>query len=199
MTTATGRRRGRPASHDITDRRAAILAAARARFARDGFVGTSMRAIARDAGVDPALINHYFGDKAGLLVATMELPFNPIETITGVLAGGRDGLAERIITTFLTTWDQHPEVFATLVRTAFGSPQGHAPVLELARNVIIDLLRSQLTGPNKDLRATLIAAHIIGLGTMRYVARLEPVASAPVAALVNQYAPSMQKLISEPH
>lgn len=157
-----------------------------------------MRAIARDAGVDPALINHYFGDKAGLLVATMELPFNPIEKITGVLAAGPDGLAERILTTFLTTWDQHPDVFATLVRTAFGSPHGHAPVLELARNVIIDLLQSQLTGPDKDLRATLVAAHIIGLGTMRYVARLEPAASASVADIVSQYAPSMQQLITPP-
>jgi len=157
-----------------------------------------MRAIAVDAGVDPALINHYFGDKAGLLVATMELPFNPIEKIAGALAGGADGLAERIITTFLTTWDQHPDVFATLVRTAFGSPQGHPPVIELARNVIIELLQGQLTGRDKELRASLAAAHIIGLGTTRYVARLEPVASASIASLVDLYAPPMQKLITAP-
>lgn len=155
-----------------------------------------MRAIAKEADVDPALINHYFGDKASLLVATMELPFNPIEKITGVLAGGSDGLADRLLTTFLTTWDQHPDVLATLVRTAFGSPHGHPPMLELARNVIIELLQSQLNGPDKDLRAALVAAHIIGLGTMRYVARLEPVASASVASIVSQYAASMQELIT---
>lgn len=155
-----------------------------------------MRAIAKDAGVDSALINHYFGDKAGLLVATMELPFNPIEKITGALVGEPDKLAEQVLTTFLTTWDQHPDVFATLVRTAFGSPHGHTPMLELARNVVIELVQSRLTGRNRDLRATLIAAHIIGLGTMRYVARLEPVASASVATVVDQYAPSMQQLIS---
>lgn len=193
--TAAPRRRGRPASHDATDRRAAILAAARARFASQGFTGTSMRAVAKDAGVDAALITHYFGDKTGLLVATMELPFDPVEKITGALSAGPDGLAERILTTFLTAWDEHPDIFATLVRTGLGGAHAHPPVLELARNVVIELLKSQLSGRDRDLRATLIAAHIIGLGTMRYVVKLEPVASAPAASVVKQYAPAMQRLI----
>jgi AcrR family transcriptional regulator len=180
---------------DATDRRAAILDAARSRFARQGFSAASMRAIAKDAGVDAALITHYFGDKSGLLVATMELPFNPIEKIGGALAGGPDGLAERLLRTFLGAWDDHPDLFAALVRTAFGDRQSHPPVLELARNVVIKLVRGQLTGRDADLRASLLASQIIGLGTMRYVAKLEPVASAPAATVVRLYAPAMQQLI----
>ncbi|MDQ1729856.1 MAG: hypothetical protein QOK10_15, partial [Pseudonocardiales bacterium] len=69
-----------------------------------------MRSIAADAGVDPGLIRHYFGDKAGLLVATMQLPINPQEILRRVFAAGPDGLGTRIIRTFLTQWDPHRDV-----------------------------------------------------------------------------------------
>ena len=186
---------GRPASGDTADRRSAILDVARSQFAAKGFTGASMRAIAREAGVDVSLISHYFGDKSRLLVATMELPVDPVERISSVIADGPDGMAERLLRTFLEAWDPHREVFSALVRTALGSDNGHAPMLEVARNVLVASLLDVLDGDDRDLRASLVASQLIGMATLRYVARLEPLASDPAMKVVQNYAPPMQLLI----
>lgn len=192
----TTRSRGRPAGGTTGDTRAAILAAARSQFAARGLNGASLRSIAREAGVDASLISHYFGDKSQLLVATMQLPVNPVEKIAGVVAGGPDGMAERLLRTFLSAWDPHREVFSTLVRTTLGGGDTEAPMLQLARSVLIGKLLEVLEGDDRELRATLIASHIIGMATLRYVAELEPLADAPIEDVVATYAPSMQLLIS---
>jgi AcrR family transcriptional regulator len=193
--TETRRGRGRPRSGAAADTRQAILDAARAQFAAKGFQGTSMRAIAKDAGVDASLISHYFGDKAQLLVATMQLPVNPIDKISGVLEGGPDGLAERLLRTFLESWDPHHDVFSTLVRTTLGSGDAQAPMLQLARNVLITSLREVIVGDDAELRATLIAGQLIGMATARYVIKLGPLADASVDDVVRLYAPSLQQLV----
>jgi len=194
--TARSRGRGRPAGGTTGDTRAAILAAARSQFAARGFNGASMRSIAGEAGVDASLISHYFGDKSQLMVATMQLPVNPIEKIAGVVADGPDGMAERLLRTFLNAWDPHREVFSTLVRTTLGGGDTQAPMLQLARSVLIAKLLEVLEGDDRELRATLIASHIIGMATLRYVAEMEPLADAPIEDVVAAYAPSMQLLIS---
>jgi AcrR family transcriptional regulator len=192
----TTRSRGRPAGGTTGDTRAAILAAARSQFAARGLNGASLRSIAREAGVDASLISHYFGDKSQLLVATMQLPVNPVEKIAGVVADGPDGMAERLLRTFLSAWDPHREVFSTLVRTTLGGGDTEAPMLQLARSVLIGKLLEVLEGDDRELRASLIASHIIGMATLRYVAELEPLADAPIEDVVAAYAPSMQLLIS---
>ncbi|MEO6606804.1 MAG: TetR family transcriptional regulator [Aeromicrobium sp.] len=193
--TAPRRSRGRPAAGKAVDTRQAILDAARTQFAAKGFGGASMRAIAAEAGVDASLISHYFGDKSQLLVATMQLPINPIEKIASVVEGGPDGMAERLLTTFLESWDPHREVFSTLIRTTLGSDDGQAPMLQLARNILMTSLVGVLEGDDRELRASLIASQLIGMATMRYVVGLEPLASAPVEEVVGLYAPAMQRLI----
>jgi AcrR family transcriptional regulator len=191
----TSRTRGRPAAGTSGDTRSEILAAARSQFAARGFNGVSLRSIAREAGVDASLISHYFGDKSALLVASMELPVNPIEKIAGVVADGPDGMAERLLRTFLNAWDPHREVFSTLVRTTLGGGDTDAPMLQLARNVLITSLLEVIEGDDRELRATLIASEIIGMATLRYVAKLEPLTDAAIEDVVAAYAPSMQMLI----
>ncbi len=189
------RTRGRPPAGDAADRRTAILDAARGQFAAQGFGGTSMRSIARDAGVDVSLISHYFGDKAGLLVATMQLPVNPIEKIASVIEDGPNGMAERLLRTFLESWDPHRDIFSSMYRTTLGSGDSQAPMLQLARNILITSLLKVLEGDDRDLRASLIASQLIGMATMRYVISIPAIADAPVADLVRLYAPGMQVLI----
>src|SRR6478736_4707021 len=94
-----GRRPGTP------DTRTAILHAARKAFAARGFSGTTIRSAATDAGVDAALVHHYFGTKDDLFVAAMELPIDPRPVIAGVVAGGPDGAGERLLRAFLSVWD----------------------------------------------------------------------------------------------
>src|SRR3989442_254727 len=99
MMARTGRRPGNQ------DTREAILAAAREVFAERGFDGASIRAIATSAGVDPALVHHYFGTKDELFLATVEAPLDPAKLITPILDGDPAELPERLLRVFLSVWD----------------------------------------------------------------------------------------------
>lgn len=191
----TSRSRGRPAGRTTGDTRAAILAAARSQFAARGFNGASLRSIASEAGVDASLISHYFGDKAQLLVATLELPVNPIEKLNGVVAGGVDGMAERLLHTFLSAWDPHRDVFSAMVRTQFAGPPEQMPVPMIIRDVVAHTIADALAGDDRDLRATLIGAQLFGMAMARYVLRLEPLADTAIDEVVSRYAPSLQRLM----
>jgi AcrR family transcriptional regulator len=197
VTTAEGRKRGRPTAGSGPDTRERILEVARQHLAARGFAGSSLRAIAREAGVDPSLISHYFGDKAGLLVATMELPVNPLERLMPVLAGGIDGMGRQLITAFLSAWDPHRDVFSALIRTTLGSGDpSAAPVLQVVRNIVVTSLRDRMDGDDAELRATLVASQLVGMATLRYVARLEPVASAPGEQVARWYGAAIQELLT---
>ncbi|MGZ5408087.1 MAG: TetR/AcrR family transcriptional regulator [Aeromicrobium sp.] len=191
------RKRGRPAAGSGPDNRERILEVARKHLAAKGFAGSSLRAIAREAGVDPSLISHYFGGKAGLLVATMQLPFNPLEKIPPVLAGDVEDLGVRLVTTFLDAWDPHRDVFSALLRSTFGSGDpASMPAVQMAQNVVVAGLRGKISGPDADLRATLAIAQLIGIASIRYVARLEPVASAPAELVARWYGPAIQDVLT---
>jgi AcrR family transcriptional regulator len=186
---------GRPRSEGARDTRAAIIDAARRRFAADGVDRTTLRAVAADAGVDASLISHYFGGKAGLLVATMHLPIDPIALIRPMLAAGTEGLGSRILTTFLTAWDPHRDVISGLLRTAVGSAEQSGPLVEMVRTVIYGALVRTLPGPDVELRSGLLVSQIAGLALLRYVLRFEPVASASASDVVARYGPVLQAVI----
>lgn len=195
----TARGRGRPAGSSGTtgETRERILAVARTHLAAKGFAGTSLRGVARAAGVDPSLIGHYFGDKSGLLVATLRLPFNPSEKITSALAGDPETMGVRLVNAFLAAWDPHRDVFSGLLRSTFGPSEPESmPVIHVAQNVIVTALSARMSGPDVGVRATLAAAQIIGMATFRYVARLEPVASAPAVEVARWYGPAIQALLT---
>lgn len=193
------RSRGRPRAGDASDTRAAIVAAARAQFAAKGFDGASLRAIALEAGVDASLISHYFGDKSRLLVDTLQLPVNPIDRLKPVLAGDIDEMGPRLVTAFVSAWDPHHDVFSALIRTALGSGDPSAtPVLQVVRNIVVSSLRERMNGADAELRATLMAAQLIGMATLRYVVRLEPVSSAAPEKLARWYGPAVQQLLTPP-
>lgn len=196
------RRRGRPSGDDAGDRRAALLAAAREQFAARGFAGASLRSIASDAGVDASLVNHYFGGKQGLFVATLDLPVDPLAKLAAVVEPGPDGLGERLIRTFVSSWDPHADVFAALVRSGLGGPTGPtaptAPVADVVRSIVRDVLLGALKGDDADVRATLVVSQVIGLGIARYVLAVDPLARADVETIVAQYAPAVQHVVDGP-
>ncbi len=198
MTTPKARRtRGRPAAGTSGDTRAAILAAARTQFASHGFRATSLRSIAREAGVDASLISHYFGDKGQLMVATLELPVNPLEKLQGVVAGGVEGMAERLLHTFLNAWDPHREVFSAMVRTQFAGPVDQMPVPMIIRDIVAHIIADALEGSDRELRASLVGAQLFGMAVARYVLELEPLARTSIDDVVALYAPSLQRLMDD--
>jgi AcrR family transcriptional regulator len=192
------RGRGRPRAADGPGARERLLEAARARFATDGFDRASLRAIAADAGVDASLIRHYFGDKAGLLVATMQLPVDPSELLRSLIAAGPEGMGSRLVAGFLSAWDIHHEVLSGLIRTTIATAEAAPPALEVLRNVVLGSLIEALDGPDGRLRANLVVAQMFGMAMLRYVLRLEPLASAPAEQVVRQYGPVLQSLITPP-
>ncbi|MEO6703284.1 MAG: TetR family transcriptional regulator [Jatrophihabitantaceae bacterium] len=193
----SARGRGRPrAEQDNGDTRQRLLAAARSRFATDGFDRASLRSIAADAGVDASLIRHYFGDKNGLLVATMQLPVDPVALLRDIVADGPDGLGNRLALGFLQTWDAHHEVFAGLLRTTLASAEAAPPALDVLRSIVLSSLTGVLSGPDAPLRANLVMAQIIGMAMLRYVLRIEPLAASPSELVAARYGPLLQALIT---
>jgi len=192
----TKRGPGRPRGFSAQETRERLITVARSHFAKSGFAGASLRAIGAEAGVDASLIRYHFGDKSGLLVATMELPVNPAEILQKVIAQGPEGMGERLVRAFLTSWDPHAEVFSAMIRTALtsGDPQ-QAPGLQVAQQIVIAALRQVLDGDDRLLRAELIAAQIIGMALLRYVVQLAPLASASIDEVVAIYGPAIQAAV----
>ena len=192
MTATAKRGPGRPA--DGGDRRTAILSAAREQFAATGYAAASVRGIARQAGVDPALVHHYFGTKEQVFVAAMQLPFQPGEMLPQVLAGDPDGLGERLVRLFLGAWDS-PEFRAPMLgmlRSAMTGEQGAAMLREFVGTALIGRVAEAL-GPVDPLRVQAAAAQMVGVVILRHVIRLEPLASASVDDVVALIAPAVQR------
>nr|WP_185839780.1 TetR family transcriptional regulator [Amycolatopsis balhimycina] len=194
-TETTARRRGgRPAGQDT---RTALIEAARAVFAENGYDGATVRAIATRAGVDAAMVNHWFGGKEGLFAkAVLQLPFDPLELQSALRDGPDDELGERIVRTFLTRWDgAGGDVFQALVR----SITGHEQAGQVLRDFFQKFFTGLITSVGSDripLRMTLCASQLVGMGMIRYVAKFGPMTTAEVETLVVAVAPTLQRYIS---
>ena len=189
----TGRRPGNQ------DTREAILAAARQAFAEKGYDGASIRHIAAGAGVDPALVHHYFGAKDQLFVATMQLPIDPAKLIPQIAAGGVDGIGERLVRTFLSVWDSPVgSTAAALLRSAVSHDWSARMLREFVTTQILRRATKHLDldPAEAPLRMSLVAAQILGLAMARYIVRVEPLASAPAETVVAAVAPTVQRYLT---
>ncbi|MGY1455974.1 TetR/AcrR family transcriptional regulator [Streptomyces sp. SS8] len=193
------RRRGRPAS---ADRAAAgeaardrILASARAEFAGRGYDKASIRSIARGAGVDPALVHHYFGTKEQVFEAAAEVSFAPAAEGLGHLAPhGPDGLGEELVRFFLGVWE-NPASRAPLlavVRSALSNETAARILRGMVTRQLMARVARRLEAPDRELRVELAAAQMVGTAIMRYVLEIEPLASAEPEELVARLAPAVQ-------
>lgn len=186
-----GRRPGSP------DTRAMILDAARALFASGGLSGTSVRAVAARAGVDPALVHHYFGTKDDLFMAALALPFDPRELLGPVVALGPDGAAERLLRTFLSIWDD-PELQLPMLAVArsLTEPSSKELMRDGFLTVVIGPLGAALGIDEPERRMPVVASQVMGLIFMRYLLEVEPIASMPADELVAIYAPTIQRYLT---
>ncbi|HEX2316101.1 MAG TPA: TetR family transcriptional regulator [Thermomonospora sp.] len=191
-------RQGRPGRRPgPTETRATILAAARRLFAEKGYDGASLRGIAREAGVDPALVHHFFGTKQGVFVAAMEFPLNP-EAILARVAGlsSREELGRALAEVFLDVWDD---------------PASRAPLLAMLRSAMVNervatmmrqFVQATLLRPATEtfhippVRMEAAVGQMIGVAMLRYVLGVEPIASATREELVELLAPALQQHLS---
>lgn len=196
MSTTAPRRGRRPGSPDT---RAAILAVARQRFAQQGYAATSVRGIATAAGVDSALVHHYFGTKEDLFVASLELRIDPRVIAPTITAEGRDRAGERLVRLLLSVWgDEESRLpLMALMRSIF-EPEGKALVPEAFGRLILAPVSEALELDDPERRMSLVASQLVGVVVLRYVARIEPLASAPVETLVATYGPVVQGYLTGP-
>jgi AcrR family transcriptional regulator len=187
----TGRRPGPSRSRE------AILAAARRRFAESGYDATSMRAIAAEAGVDPAVVVHFFGSKDGVFRAAVGWPFDPAGLASEITTRGQAHIAEGIARAFLGYWED-PATRASLL-ALLRSAMTHDASAGLLREFVVRQLFSHvvdlLDGPQADLRVSLAAAQLVGLAVLRYALRVEPVASATTEDLVAMLTPALARYL----
>jgi AcrR family transcriptional regulator len=195
--TAARRRTGRrPGSADTRGR---ILDAARHAFGERGFEQTSIRQVAADAGVDPALVHHYFGSKQRLFISAMDFPVDPAAVIPALIAGGpRDRVGERFAAFVIGLWDR-PDVrplVTGVVRSAATDPVAAGMARRLLTEGPLLALASAIDRPDAALRATLAGAQLMGVVMARYVVQVEPVASMAPDALAALIGPSIQHFLA---
>ena len=185
----SGRRPGGP------DTRGEILAAARTEFGERGYDGASIRAIAARSVVDPALVHHYFGTKEQLFLEAMEIPFVPSEIAAQIAAGPIDTIGERAIRTFLATWGdpvKRAPVLA-LLRSAMTHDLAAALLRQFASRVMLARVVDGLDIPDRELRTEAAVSHLLGVAIMRYVVKIEPLASVSDEDLVALVGPVIQR------
>jgi AcrR family transcriptional regulator len=201
---APRRGRGRPtrtqteAAPATRDR---ILEAAREEFSERGYEKTSVRGIAKAAGVDSALVHHYFGTKEQVFEAAIEVAFAPaLGASDAVEDGPPDTVGERLTRFILGIWE-NPATrtpLLAILRSAVNNETAAAVFRRLVATQLLRRIAGQLDAPDAELRAELAAAQLVGIAMLRYVIKVEPLASADPEQIVARVAPVVQGHLTAP-
>ncbi|MFH9012386.1 TetR family transcriptional regulator [Streptomyces sp. NPDC017943] len=198
---APARRRGRPPRTESAGTRERILTAARDEFSERGYEKTSVRGIAKAAGVDSALVHHYFGTKEQVFEAAITQSFGPaLQAPAAIEEGPLDGVGERLARFFFGVWE-NPATRAPLlaiVRSALTNETAAAVFRRIVATQVLRRIAVRLELPDAELRAELAAAQLVGTAILRYVIRIEPLASADPEQIIERLAPVVQGHLTDP-
>ncbi len=198
MTTNTERKRpGRPPG--TSDTRERILKCARELFARNGIDKTSIRAIAADAGVDPALVHHYFGTKTQLFAAAIHIPIDPMAVIGPLREVPVDRIGYVLPSILLPLWDSElgKGFIATLRSILAGNDV--SLVRSFLQDVIVAEVGSRVDNPpgSGRIRVQFVASQLVGVVMARYILELDPFSSLPVDQIAETIAPNLQRYLTD--
>jgi AcrR family transcriptional regulator len=197
MVAAPNRKRpGRPPG--VSDTRERILAAARELFSRNGFGNTSIRSVAASAGVDSALVHHYFGTKQQLFAAAIHIPVDPMQVLGPLRATPVEQLGHTLPSLLLPLWDSElgTGLIASLRSMLAGADIG--PVRAFFGEVVVVEIAALVDDPPGSgiLRAEFAASQLMGVVTARYILELEPFASLPAERIAATIAPNLQRYLT---
>ena len=176
---------------------ARILTAAREAFAETGWAGTTMRAVARAADVDPALVYHYFGSKEGLLEAATNPPPRWLENVAKTWTTPVSELGSALLRLMLGAWadDEVGPLLRAVLQTAAHEPSTREKLRRIVESSLMGVSQLGVDEHDRMVRSGLISSQIMGLAMMRYVWRIEPVASMSDDEVVAAVAPNLQRYI----
>jgi AcrR family transcriptional regulator len=190
------KRPGRPAGP--SDKRERILTSARELFARNGIDKTSIRSIASDAGVDAALVHHYFGTKTQLFAAAIHIPIDPMTVISRLKEVPVDQIGHTLPSILLPLWDS--EIGKSFVATLRSILAGND--VSLVRSFLQDIIIGEI-GPRVDnppgssrIRIQFVASQLVGVAMARYILELEPFATLPADQIAETIAPTLQRYLT---
>lgn len=184
----TGRRPGDPGTRE------AILDVARRGFGSRGYDATSLRAIATEAEVDPALVLHYFGSKEGLFVAATGMPGDLLEMLAGLAALPAGDRLPALVRGHLRMVDSDSgrNAMIALVRSAVSNDKAAAMLREFLAAQLLPVIAGFTDQPDARLRASLVAAQLIGIAMLRHVIKAEPLAKATPDEIVALVVPVIE-------
>lgn len=183
------------------DTRGEIVEAAKRVFAEKGYDGTSLRGVAREAGVDPALVHHYFDGKAALFVSAMALPFDPRQVKNH--ASGTEHSGSRTIEGFLTMWD-HAEGTGSSFASCLSAMAASSNVADAMREFVNERVWSVLrhnedeTEAQRRRRIAMVSAQLMGLAFARYILRVAPMSTASPRQIGRWVGPTLDRYVKEP-
>jgi AcrR family transcriptional regulator len=197
-TTPDRKRPGRPPGP--SDTRDRILASARDLFARNGIDNTSIRSIAADAGVDPALVHHYFGTKTQLFAAAIHIPVDPMSIIGPLREVPVDQIGYVLPRLLLPLWDSElGKGFIATLRSMLG---GSAADVSMIRSFLQEVIAAEVGGrvdspPGTGrIRVQFVASQLVGIVMARYIVELEPFKSLPVEQVAEVVGPNLQRYLT---
>jgi len=186
-----GRRPGTDSSR--TD----LIAAARKLFAELGYDKASVRAIAREADVDPALVYHFFGSKEGLLKASLALPVEP-DLILSSMDGHEGDEGSALLRTVLQAWSVPllREQFVAMLRAGISHEHARETLRDVLTNQLLARLADRLPAPDAEFRSGLVASQIAGLAMTRFVIGVDPITKASDEQLIAAVGPTLTRYLS---
>jgi AcrR family transcriptional regulator len=183
-----------PRRSDAT--RGAILAAARERFASDGYERATIRAIAKDAKIDPSMVMRYYGSKEGLFDAVLDVDLRLPDPQR---LGGRD-VGEVLVGHFLTLWEENNDALTALLRVGVTNPAGAERLQKIVRDQLMPVARHVCPDPEQvPARAGLIASQVLGMALARYVLKFPPAVALAREEVVAWLAPTVRRYLTAPH
>jgi AcrR family transcriptional regulator len=174
--------------------RTAILAAARERFASDGYERATIRAIAKDARIDPSMVMRYYGSKEGLFAAVLDVDLR-LPDPAGL---PREEVGRVLVRHFLHLWEEN-DVLTALLRAGVTNAAGAERMQGIFRDQIVPVARRVCPDPEQvPARAALVASQVLGLALTRYVLRFPSAAALSPEEVVAWLAPTLQRYLTAP-
>jgi AcrR family transcriptional regulator len=190
-----GRRQGEPVSRDV------VLAAAKRRFATEGYEKTTLRAIAQDAHVDPSMVLYLFGSKEELFRESLRLIIDP-DVLVAALKGGPDedpNIGIRMVSTYLGIWEA-PDTASSMramLQSATSNSDAHEAFRGFMQSYVLTSVSAVLGGGEQArLRAMLAASQLVGTALLRYVMQVPPLATLSVDEVVRLIAPTVTRYLT---